>query len=520
MFAMQGGEKFVPNFCKKIHALRLIADTVAARPLVVFDTVAGQSDFHQSWRRQRFSDEYKRRESWKSQREHEVFAGSLTLVQKKFLPVSGVPFVIAADGMEGDDVLAKLAVEHAAAQSMRRQTAEQKKMLAATSTAEKKKLALGANVVQERQRPQRTTTRRADEHLPEEALAGGDAPPSATPTVVFTTDKDMLQLMPFGVEIVNPFDLVVTRAADVLQKFGVPPDRIGEALAVGGDACDGVKGVRGLGPCALRQIFHALPRETSLAEALHELAEAVELRRRTEICGGADVEERTPPAAGASEVEESKNKLHNKAFKTSTIPEKYHEALVANREKILFNYELTRLPPPKRFIPASLSRLNLPKIFQTADRKRDRSLAAAFGLQYKSYPTKMCGGLGVNKRAPFFLCEDIEELYRSNQEYARFVRLLGGWKLPRRKKAEKERLLRNMRSKRDSYLRIGGSPSSSSSSCVGRGTETETAGVAVVENEVRRTVDEDVRVENEAVSRPKRSRKTTVSAGARTANIC
>ena len=62
---------------------------------------------------------------------------------------------------------------------------------------------------------------------------------------MLTGDKDLLQLAAYdGVRILDPQGDPV----DAAKKFGVPPGRIGDYLALVGDASDNVAGVRGCGP--------------------------------------------------------------------------------------------------------------------------------------------------------------------------------------------------------------------------------------------------------------------------------
>ena len=66
--------------------------------------------------------------------------------------------------------------------------------------------------------------------------------------VVSTGDKDMAQLVDAHVRLVNTMSNEVLDEAGVLAKFGVPPDRIVDYLALVGDAVDGVPGVDKVGP--------------------------------------------------------------------------------------------------------------------------------------------------------------------------------------------------------------------------------------------------------------------------------
>ncbi len=67
-------------------------------------------------------------------------------------------------------------------------------------------------------------------------------------TLVSTGDKDIAQLVDAQIELVNTMtDTLYDRAA-VVEKFGVPPERIVDYLALVGDSVDNIPGVPGVGP--------------------------------------------------------------------------------------------------------------------------------------------------------------------------------------------------------------------------------------------------------------------------------
>ncbi|MDD5175922.1 MAG: DNA polymerase I [Sterolibacterium sp.] len=66
--------------------------------------------------------------------------------------------------------------------------------------------------------------------------------------VISTGDKDLAQLVDHHVRLVNTMNNEVLDAAGVEKKFGVPPERIVDYLALTGDAVDGVPGVDKVGP--------------------------------------------------------------------------------------------------------------------------------------------------------------------------------------------------------------------------------------------------------------------------------
>ena len=69
-----------------------------------------------------------------------------------------------------------------------------------------------------------------------------------TDCVVSTGDKDLAQLVNPRVRLVNTMSNEVLDEAGVAAKFGVPPDRIVDYLALVGDAVDNVPGVAKVGP--------------------------------------------------------------------------------------------------------------------------------------------------------------------------------------------------------------------------------------------------------------------------------
>ncbi len=67
-------------------------------------------------------------------------------------------------------------------------------------------------------------------------------------TVVSTGDKDMAQLVSDHVTLVNTMTETRTDRAGVIERFGVPPERIVDYLALMGDAVDNIPGVPKVGP--------------------------------------------------------------------------------------------------------------------------------------------------------------------------------------------------------------------------------------------------------------------------------
>ncbi|HYQ90857.1 MAG TPA: DNA polymerase I, partial [Candidatus Competibacteraceae bacterium] len=67
--------------------------------------------------------------------------------------------------------------------------------------------------------------------------------------IIATGDKDMAQLLVDGnITLLDTLKNTVTDAAGVQEKFGVPPERMVDYLALVGDTSDNVPGVAGVGP--------------------------------------------------------------------------------------------------------------------------------------------------------------------------------------------------------------------------------------------------------------------------------
>lgn len=66
--------------------------------------------------------------------------------------------------------------------------------------------------------------------------------------VISTGDKDMAQLVDDKITLVNTMNETVMDRDGVIEKFGVPPERIIDYLALMGDSSDNIPGIPGVGP--------------------------------------------------------------------------------------------------------------------------------------------------------------------------------------------------------------------------------------------------------------------------------
>jgi DNA polymerase-1 len=109
---------------------------------------------------------------------------------------------------------------------------------------------------------------------------------------IVSSDKDLMQLIRPGVEMLDPIKQKPIREPEVLEKFGVTPDKVVEVQALAGDSTDNVPGVPGIGiKTAAQLITEYGDLETLLAnagkikqpkrrEALEQNAEKARISRR------------------------------------------------------------------------------------------------------------------------------------------------------------------------------------------------------------------------------------------------
>ncbi|HSW64553.1 MAG TPA: 5'-3' exonuclease H3TH domain-containing protein [Dissulfurispiraceae bacterium] len=64
---------------------------------------------------------------------------------------------------------------------------------------------------------------------------------------ILTGDKDMMQAVNDRIRIYDPMKDVVIDTTGVVERFGVPPARVPEVMALMGDAVDNIPGVKGIG---------------------------------------------------------------------------------------------------------------------------------------------------------------------------------------------------------------------------------------------------------------------------------
>jgi DNA polymerase-1 len=104
--------------------------------------------------------------------------------------------------------------------------------------------------------------------------------------VVISADKDMMQLIRPGVSMLDPMKNRTIGPEQVMEKFGVLPDKVIDVQALAGDSSDNVPGVPGIGvKTAAELITHYGDLETLLAKA----GEIKQPKRRENLVNNAEL---------------------------------------------------------------------------------------------------------------------------------------------------------------------------------------------------------------------------------------
>jgi len=104
--------------------------------------------------------------------------------------------------------------------------------------------------------------------------------------IVISSDKDLMQLIGPCIRMLDPLKGKEIGLPEVQAKFGVTPDKVGDVLALMGDASDNVPGAPGIGPKTAAELIATYgDLETLLARA-HEIKQP---KRRETIVNNADI---------------------------------------------------------------------------------------------------------------------------------------------------------------------------------------------------------------------------------------
>ena len=96
------------------------------------------------------------------------------------------------------------------------------------------------------------------------AEAGGEV-------VVVSSDKDLMQLVNEQISMLDPVKQLKIGRAEVIEKFGLGPERVVEIQALAGDSVDNVPGAPGIGIKTAVQLLNEFGDLDTLLERAHEI---------------------------------------------------------------------------------------------------------------------------------------------------------------------------------------------------------------------------------------------------------
>ncbi|GAA3899144.1 DNA polymerase I [Sphingomonas limnosediminicola] len=90
---------------------------------------------------------------------------------------------------------------------------------------------------------------------------------------IVSSDKDLMQLIDedAGIDMLDTMNDRRIGRAEVLEKFGVPPEKVGDVLALMGDSVDNVPGVPGIGPKTASQLIQTYGDLETVLASTHEI---------------------------------------------------------------------------------------------------------------------------------------------------------------------------------------------------------------------------------------------------------
>ncbi|MGH7807115.1 MAG: 5'-3' exonuclease H3TH domain-containing protein, partial [Thermodesulfobacteriota bacterium] len=89
--------------------------------------------------------------------------------------------------------------------------------------------------------------------------------------VLVTGDKDFCQLVSEKVTLLDTMRNKKTGIKQVVEKFGVPPDRVTDVLALSGDTVDNIPGVRGIGEKTASELIRKFGSLDKLLDSINEI---------------------------------------------------------------------------------------------------------------------------------------------------------------------------------------------------------------------------------------------------------
>lgn len=106
------------------------------------------------------------------------------------------------------------------------------------------------------------------------------------PVTIVSSDKDLMQLVKDGVRMMDPMKNKMIGHDEVMEKFGVPPEKVVDVQALAGDSVDNVPGVPGIGIKTAAQLINEYGDLETLLERAGEIKQNA---RREKLIANAEL---------------------------------------------------------------------------------------------------------------------------------------------------------------------------------------------------------------------------------------
>ncbi len=103
---------------------------------------------------------------------------------------------------------------------------------------------------------------------------------------IVSSDKDLMQLISPNVSMIDPIKKKQITEKNVLEKFGVPPNKVIEVQALAGDSSDNIPGVPGIGPKTAAELINQYETVEGLLENTDKIKQT---KRRESIIANKDL---------------------------------------------------------------------------------------------------------------------------------------------------------------------------------------------------------------------------------------
>ncbi|MDR1008837.1 MAG: DNA polymerase I [Rickettsiales bacterium] len=137
--------------------------------------------------------------------------------------------------------------------------------------------------------------------------------------VVYSSDKDLMQLLSPRVAVYDPLKSRYVTPAIVLEKFGVAPEKVVDVQALIGDSSDNIPGVKGIGPKTAAELIA----QYGTLENLLKMAKNIKQDKRREMIEqGADmarISKQLATLKADAELDEPLSSFHRPCFEPARL---------------------------------------------------------------------------------------------------------------------------------------------------------------------------------------------------------